>query len=460
MSGRSTANNGEEDGRGVPEGREFSRREFLKIAGIAGAAVGMGAGLGGFLAACGAGTTTTTGAPGTTATTGAVATTGSSGAAVSTGASTSQEPIVIGLLNEQTGYISNLGMETYKGAVLAFKAAPSQIGGRQIKYVLEDPASDPSIALDKARKLVEVDKAVAVLSPIDSASAVAIASYMDTAQVPFIRNCPGAKKIALTNMWTWQPVGIQNQYGYTAGVYAGDTNHKAASILALECDDGHGFMDGMKTGFAQKSGTILQEQWYPVGTSDFAPFVTKIDAKADVLFSWVASDSIIPGYKTLYDFQVYKKMDFISPEGWYDSESIWGQAKDAITHVTFAAPWINTFDTGGSQKFIADFKGAYNYVPSYVGAAAYHNVELLVDVLTRTNGDTTNQALAKALDATSLDTLLGHLTFVNRIAVFPIFMVKINKQSDTVFVPAVMGKYVITPQKTSNDITFTATKAT
>ncbi len=49
-------------------GKSVSRREFLKIAGVAGAAVGAGAGLGGLLAACGAEeTTTTTAGPTTTA---------------------------------------------------------------------------------------------------------------------------------------------------------------------------------------------------------------------------------------------------------------------------------------------------------------------------------------------------------------------------------------------------------
>ena len=449
MSGNSTTNSGEQNESDFREGTAVSRREFLKIAGIAGAALGLGAGLGGLLAACGEGTTSAT----------AAVTTGASGAAVTTGGAASGEPIVIGLLNEQTGYISNLGMEIYKGAVIAFKDSPSQVGGREIKYVLEDPASDPSIALDKARKLVEVDKVSAILSPVDSASAVAIASYMDTVKVPLIRNCPGAKKMALENQWTWQPVGIQNQYGYAAGAYAADQKHTAADILALECDDGHGFMDGMKAGFADKGGRIVQEQWYPIGTSDFAPFAVKIDPAADVLFSWVASDSIIPGYKTLHDFKTYEKMEFISPEGWYDSEAIWGEAKDAITHVTFATPWINTFDTGGSQEFIQAFKSANGYIPSYVGAAAYHNVQIVLDVLQRTNGDTSGDVMAKALDETSMDTLLGKFSFANRIAVFPIFMVKMKKESESAFVPEIMDKYIIEPKKTGNDVTFTAARA-
>ncbi len=45
--------------------KEVSRREFLKIAGIAGATIGVGAGLGGVLAACGEEKpATTTAAPG------------------------------------------------------------------------------------------------------------------------------------------------------------------------------------------------------------------------------------------------------------------------------------------------------------------------------------------------------------------------------------------------------------
>ncbi|MBC7293377.1 MAG: hypothetical protein H5T84_04565, partial [Thermoleophilia bacterium] len=53
-----------EEGEGFQllSGRTVSRREFLKIASLAGATVGLGAGLGGLLAACGGGETTTTSA--------------------------------------------------------------------------------------------------------------------------------------------------------------------------------------------------------------------------------------------------------------------------------------------------------------------------------------------------------------------------------------------------------------
>ena len=55
--------------------KPVSRRDFLKIAGIAGATIGMGAGLGGVLAACGGDEETTTTAAGETTTTAAAETT-------------------------------------------------------------------------------------------------------------------------------------------------------------------------------------------------------------------------------------------------------------------------------------------------------------------------------------------------------------------------------------------------
>ncbi len=70
---------------GLSEGKRVSRREFLKLAGVAGAAVGLGAGLGGALVACG-GTTTTTAATTAATTASSVATTASSEATTSSSA--------------------------------------------------------------------------------------------------------------------------------------------------------------------------------------------------------------------------------------------------------------------------------------------------------------------------------------------------------------------------------------
>lgn len=86
--------------------KEVSRREFLKLAGIAGATVGAAGGLGGLLAACGDGeATTTTAAPTTATTTGVPA----SSTTVSAGPETGRE-VKIGFVDPLTGVLAGFGV--------------------------------------------------------------------------------------------------------------------------------------------------------------------------------------------------------------------------------------------------------------------------------------------------------------------------------------------------------------
>ena len=89
-------------------GKGVSRREFLKIAGLAGATVGVGAGLGGVLAACGEEETTTTAGATTTTAGEATTTTGGATTTVVTGVETGRE-LKWGFVTPQTGGLAGFG---------------------------------------------------------------------------------------------------------------------------------------------------------------------------------------------------------------------------------------------------------------------------------------------------------------------------------------------------------------
>ena len=90
--------------------KDVSRREFLKIAGVAGATVGLAGSLGGVLAACGGGeeTTTTSAAPSTTASSAPPTTAGSTTTA-STGPEMGRE-VKIGFVVPLTGILAAFGI--------------------------------------------------------------------------------------------------------------------------------------------------------------------------------------------------------------------------------------------------------------------------------------------------------------------------------------------------------------
>ena len=92
------------------EGRSLTRRDFLKVAGIAGAAVGAGTGLAGLLAGCGDEETTTTTAAATT-TTAAAATTTTAGATTTVSAAAEMgREIKFGCVSPLTGPASAFGI--------------------------------------------------------------------------------------------------------------------------------------------------------------------------------------------------------------------------------------------------------------------------------------------------------------------------------------------------------------
>jgi branched-chain amino acid transport system substrate-binding protein len=90
-------------------GKAVSRREFLKLAGLTGATIGLGAGLGGLLAACGGETTTTTTAGATTTTAGATTTTAAGSTTTVSAAAEAGRTIKIGALSPLTGALASFG---------------------------------------------------------------------------------------------------------------------------------------------------------------------------------------------------------------------------------------------------------------------------------------------------------------------------------------------------------------
>jgi branched-chain amino acid transport system substrate-binding protein len=151
------------DGQRLLEGRSLSRREFLKVAGIAGAAVGAGAGLAGLLTACGEEETTTTTAAATT-TTAAAATTTTAGAAttVSTTAEVGRE-IKFGCVSPLTGPASAFGIpdKWILDQWLAAAANGMVFGDglkHPIKIEMRDSQSDTNRAAQVAADLINNDK--------------------------------------------------------------------------------------------------------------------------------------------------------------------------------------------------------------------------------------------------------------------------------------------------------------
>ncbi|MBU2601297.1 MAG: ABC transporter substrate-binding protein [Actinobacteria bacterium] len=161
----------------------LSRREFLRLAGIA----GVGVGLGGALAGCGDSTTTTT--AGSATTVGATT-------ATTAGASMGRE-IKIGFVTPLTGPIAGFGeADTFCIDEWAAAAPTVDIGGttHPIKVIVADSQSDPGRAGQVAGDLINNDKIDLML----------VASTPDTVN-PVADQCEANGIPCISNDTPWQP---------------------------------------------------------------------------------------------------------------------------------------------------------------------------------------------------------------------------------------------------------------
>ena len=206
------------DDDGIRKG-SVSRRDFLRMAGVAGATVAAAGGLGGLLAACGSGTTTTTGASstvttaGSTTTAASTATTTATTAAASTTTASTQAsagpatgaPIKIGVLAAQTGPAAPAWPAVQQGLELEVDAFNQAGGanGRPVQLDVLDDKSDTSTDVADFTKMITQDNVTAVIGPLTQPGGEAIKPLAEKYGVPVLTFGPTLADMKVLDKFKW-----------------------------------------------------------------------------------------------------------------------------------------------------------------------------------------------------------------------------------------------------------------
>jgi branched-chain amino acid transport system substrate-binding protein len=192
-----------------------------------------------------------------------------------TAITSSAAPLKIGAILDMTGPAAMLGPLFKDGIVMALEENKNQVAGRPIELIVEDSATDPTTALEKARKLVERDKVNIIIGPLMGDAHFAIDPYVATKNVLITTLYCGDLSLTKSKRWLIYPttlVGLTVPLGW----YAYDTGYRTMDMITSDYAGGHGFMKGVRMGFEQKGGKVVQEILVPVGTADFAPYLSTL----------------------------------------------------------------------------------------------------------------------------------------------------------------------------------------
>lgn len=271
--------------------KSLSRREFLKVAGVASAALGVSAGLGGFLAACSEEETTTTTA-GPTTTAGATTTTaGQTTTSVSAGGEMGRV-IKIGAVSPITGALASFGGPDKWIVSYVLKAVGDGVvcgDGKKhpITIIQLDTQSSPNRAAEVTQDLLfneKVDMMVASSSP-DTVNPAA--DQCEANGVPFLANFVPWQPFYFGRgatpdkpfKWTWMyHFGVEDACECRIGMWDQiETNKKVAYLFPNDAD-GQAWFDpekGMEAYLAPAGYiTAAKPDMYQPPSEDFTQQIT------------------------------------------------------------------------------------------------------------------------------------------------------------------------------------------
>ncbi len=101
------------------------------------------------------------------------------------GARAQGAPIRIGLLVPLTGVVAAGGKEMVEGFGMYWDSVGKKSGGRDIEIIVEDDASNPDTALQKARRLVEQRNVNLLAGNLLANTGLAVAEYVRTSGTPY-----------------------------------------------------------------------------------------------------------------------------------------------------------------------------------------------------------------------------------------------------------------------------------
>src|SRR5258707_14287456 len=87
-------------------------------------------------------------------------------------------PIKIGLLAPLTGVVASGGKEMVEGVQFYLDQVKNEMGGRKVELIIEDDASNPDTALQKARRLVEQGNCHMLIGDLLANTGLAVATTL------------------------------------------------------------------------------------------------------------------------------------------------------------------------------------------------------------------------------------------------------------------------------------------
>ena len=311
------------------------------------------------------------------------------GAAPWKGAFAQSGSIKIGLLAPLTGVVASGGKEMVEGVQFYLDQAKGEIAGRKVELVIEDDASNPDTALQKARRLVEQGNCHMLIGDLLANTGLAVANYVKGTGTPYF-----IPIIAADDLTQRQRIrNVIRVAGYSAsafthpfGDWARKQGYKKIATISQDYTFGHEQCGGLAQVFTEGGGEIVQQFWHPLNTADFSPYLGQLaDLKVDAIFAMETGADATRFIQQYASFGLKGKIPLLGAMNATD-QSVIRTLGEECEGIIAAAHFAEGSDNPVTQKFTHDYQAKYGKIPSLYGFSMYSGIMWVAQAIEKLGG--------------------------------------------------------------------------
>jgi branched-chain amino acid transport system substrate-binding protein len=356
-------------------------------------------------------------------------------------------PIKIGVLAPLTGVVASGGKEMVESVQFYLEQVKNEMGGRKVELAIEDDASNPDTALQKARRLVEQGNCHMLIGNLLANTGLAVANYVKGTATPYF-----IPIIAADDLTQRQRIkNVVRVAGYSAsefthplGDWALKQGYKRIATVSQDYTFGHEQCGGLAQVFTEGGGEIVQQFWHPLNTADFSPYLGQLaDLKVDAVFAMETGADATRFIQQYAGFGLKAKTPLLAAMNGTD-QSVIRTLGEECEGIISPAHFAEGSDNPVTQKFSKDYEAKYGKIPSLYGFSMYSGVMWIDAALKKMGGKVEDReafidtVLKTELDGSPLGKSVKLDAYGNPI--YDVYIRKVVKRAD--------GKYWNVPTTT------------
>jgi len=299
------------------------------------------------------------------------------------------EVIKIGHYGSLTGSEATFGKSTDNGIRLAVEEVNAKGGVKvagktyKIELVSDDTEGSAAKAGTVVTKLITKDKVKAVLGEVASSISLQGAPVCQAYKIPMISPSSTNPDVTKKGNMIFRVCFIDPFQGFACAKFAKDDLKlsKAAILFDQAAAYSVGLKDEFAKSFKSMGGSIVSEQAYSKGATDFNAQLTRIrESNPDVIFMPVYYSDVAK--IAVQARKLGMKMPLLGGDGW-DSDELGKNAGEAIEGCFYSNHYAPDQPTEAIQTFVSKYQKQFSGVPDGLAALGYDAANILFDSMNR-----------------------------------------------------------------------------